>query len=103
MKPNQKHTPGPWSFHVRDASKPLEIDICGRRQYTGGDKDMLSITVTKYGPDDLEAEANARLIAAAPELLAACEYALEHLNVLKIQGVETVKRDLVDAIFKAKG
>lgn len=57
-----KHTPGPWQkaepfASVKAPGRPCIAD-CGSRS-------------------DLTAQANARLIAAAPDLLAACEAALE--------------------------
>ena len=57
-----KHTPGPWNYQEEsDAYTHIVRDsdgkyVCGCSQHTSGD-----------------AEANARLIAAAPELLAACK------------------------------
>ena len=47
-----------------------------------------------------ETEANARLIAAAPDLLEACEAALEDGQDYKLS--ETIKRRLRAAIDKAK-
>ena len=64
---NTKHTPGPW----------VDGDICGDhnvgigryRLITGGGE-----LIAHTWPDSSEhEEANARLIAAAPELLAACQ------------------------------
>lgn len=65
-----KHTPGPWtvqerehSFRVVD-SRALKFDnsrLCDVQHWAGATR----------GPDREEARANARLIAAAPELLEA--------------------------------
>jgi hypothetical protein len=62
-----KHTPGPWSFdgpahniHVREAARP-EMRIC---------------FMTSDGP----ARANARLIAAAPDMLAALRDMRHHFG-----------------------
>ena len=63
-----KHTPGPWNMvgHCTDGApvvQPLAPKVNGNK-----------ITATCFGT---VAEANARLIAAAPDLLAACIDALE--------------------------
>ncbi|MEN6401634.1 MAG: hypothetical protein ABFD94_06790 [Armatimonadia bacterium] len=57
------HTPGPWRVALQSDYAWTEINVdAGTRAYvcTCGHK------------GDVEAEANARLIAAAPELLTAC-------------------------------
>lgn len=69
---NTKHTPGPW--------RQSTVNPCSVNK--GGGKTAIGITTT-HGTDDQnyteffpskdEAEANARLIAAAPELLGALE------------------------------
>lgn len=60
------HTKGPWQ--VQDATKAGEYRILAYEQ--------MQIAATHLcGPDDLS---NARLIAAAPELLAACEYVVKY-------------------------
>jgi hypothetical protein len=101
-----KHTPGPWvlermrlpprardrrcGFVVNgpDLTDDLPVRVCDLRAPRGMDG---------FG----EAEANAHLIAAAPELLAACEAAL---NAMIYHGVAFAERDTVlAAIAKAKG
>ena len=58
----QKHTPGPW--------------WCGtRRDAVRGDYVVFPL------PEDAEIEANARLIAAAPELLHALKWAAEYVSL----------------------
>ena len=60
-----KHTPGPWGQ-----------DKWGSLQTEGGQDVLLrGITTISAGSDEriAEAEANTRLIAAAPELLEACQ------------------------------
>lgn len=61
-----KHTPGPWEIFRPDDSGFLGID-------GNGGKDSVVI-YDDYG--GIKSEADARLIAAAPDLLAACEAAL---------------------------
>ena len=82
----EQHTPGPWKrdgWHIRgvDNSIVAEVipwDASGCRQ---------------------EDHANVKLITAAPDLLAACQAALEEVQHFS-HG--TVKQ-LADAILKAKG
>lgn len=68
-----KHTPGPWE--ASQGSNRGNIGIKAR-----GAAELFRVAYVPVLPmDDLpeEAQANARLIAAAPELLAACRAALE--------------------------
>jgi hypothetical protein len=96
---DNKHTPGPW----RCWQLPREMDTNYWRIATTYDAMSLD-TVRGYC-----GEANARLIAAAPELLAACE-ALANADVRMVDGLEVLDGDLSqyvdmarDAIAKAKG
>jgi hypothetical protein len=105
-----KHTPGPWRANERTicprSRKWVQTDvrgggevvaICSRTRHTVSDDDVAEVM------------ANARLIAAAPDLLAACEAAMEFLPKGEYPGgsgqTEAVRvRDLVRAaIAKAKG
>ncbi|HHW2202115.1 TPA: hypothetical protein ACUT9V_003306 [Pseudomonas aeruginosa] len=68
----RKHTPGPWGQ-----------DKWGSLQTEGGQDVLLrGITTISAGSDEriAEAEANTRLIAAAPELLDALEDAVNRLT-----------------------
>jgi hypothetical protein len=68
-----EHTPGPWIVDY-------DGNICA-----GPDKHLLAYVV----PDPtwgIDAEANARLIAAAPDLLAACEIAMILLDRVDYDG-----------------
>ena len=57
-----QHTPGPWSYDLLFINAPLTP----RLATVGNKADGVNVTLA-------EAKANCRLIAAAPELLAACE------------------------------
>lgn len=95
-KPAQAHTPGPWKIEWQNivTEHPADIGI-----------------VVIYGNIGQPVEANARLIAAAPELLQACKLAL-HIIQLEIYNSglgephQQLKRDvtqITDAITKATG
>jgi hypothetical protein len=62
-----KHTPGPWSFDENETGRTF--DACFGVAPSRG----LSVAFVPCRADDGTAEANARLIAAAPELLAAAK------------------------------
>ncbi len=61
-----QHTPGPWNINP-DFRQDMEQNF--HIESPGGTVCFCSVG----WPDDAIAEANAQLIAAAPELLAACE------------------------------
>lgn len=91
-KEQVKHTPGPWKT---DFTCPPEAVVAVNTPDDGGD-------IICNAPDDAEDsmrrwKANARLIAAAPELLEACRKALTC-------GLASYVRELVfNAIAKAEG
>lgn len=72
-----KHTPGPWHW---DAD-PIKGDPLGRIRYRVV---ALGKTVTQcyYSSSDECAEHDARLIAAAPKLLAACQKFMDGISIL---------------------
>lgn len=90
-----KHTPGPWTVSVwhdgRDGTTPC-IMASGAT--------VAKIHVAPITPPP-EADANARLIAAAPELLAACKLALE--TVGDMTEAEQRRQIVRKAIAKAEG
>lgn len=87
-----KHTPGPWSY------KPANHGTLASVQYDPAyvESGCNPVCICHHGgsyPDKATAEANARLIAAAPELLAALESLPDSLRTDVIRA----------AIRKAKG
>ena len=82
----RKHTPGPWTNEG-----PYHNDLL----IIGPAPDHREIAQV-CGQDD-EAEANARLIAAAPDLLAACEHVAKYTHNLVLAEI------LRAAIAKARG
>ena len=95
---NAQHTPGPWEV------EQIESGVLG---IVAGGHTVATLDFTRYGNDDpatwrLAAEnmiANARLIAACPDLLAALEWAAVHRNTLTDADIESMRA----AIAKAKG
>lgn len=74
-----EHTPGPW-----------EVDDCGNICGQGaalaqvfGAEDFPCIPEEDYDDVNLECAANARLIAAAPDLLAACQSWVSYFDQLQ--------------------
>jgi hypothetical protein len=87
------HTPGPWV--VTAAGPPRVISPRGR---------IVADCGKLIAEDPRQAEANARLCAAAPELLAAAELALAHLRCEYADPVQVAARDaLVKAVARAGG
>lgn len=68
-----KHTPGPWKLVFRNAASKPDWIIRDSVARTGVEICRLPKTTTKTAS---EVAANARLIAAAPGLLEACEWAI---------------------------
>lgn len=73
-----KHTPGPWFF--RRAAHPVVSGIVGFDVLKQGQGVVAEMHVRPYAPVIVN-EANARLIAAAPDLLAACEAIIEEQSI----------------------
>jgi len=92
-----KHTKGPWSIGKRAKDTVFSDDVA----------------IADVFPNVVVGEANARLIAAAPELLEACRNALRRLQHAKQYGDDMLssreicytdaKLLLIDAIAKAEG
>lgn len=98
-----KHTPGPWTV---EHDGPSLAFVTAKAETITGAKWGIVCSVTS---DFEHGEANARLIAAAPELLEALEWARDHLNNLEHSegglnpGEEHVREKVLAAIAKAKG
>ncbi len=85
-----EHTPGPWAHQNTSRSwSPMHVKKIGLEEFSPG------ICVVMAGPNQL---ADARLIAAAPDLLAACKVVSEHIG----KECATCQQTLDNAIAKAK-
>jgi hypothetical protein len=96
-----EHTPGPWADDVTG-------DLSDRDGAIYSETSNTIVADNVYGRSEAEADANARLIAAAPDLLAACEALCEAVAgqsaLLAIEGALVVEyREALAAIAKARG
>ncbi|MCE5212640.1 MAG: hypothetical protein LLG40_13950 [Deltaproteobacteria bacterium] len=106
------HTKGPWIIHKDEMGRGYEIygnapapgwgslghqEVCRINAKKHGARRGMAVSYTEH-PDD---EANARLIAAAPELLEACKEALSIIE--KYSDVPVHILALKQAITKAEG
>lgn len=97
-----RHTPGPWSI---DSGVYLD------NKEVGVSNGFRRLAIVNAGAGEREAIANAHLIAAAPELLAALEGLFEHCAMIHKYGGEISNAREADhaqelglaAIRKAKG
>ena len=88
-----EHTPGPWTMgNIRPGDKEIIIE-------------EPSVSVDYDDVDHKEQEANAQLIAAAPELLEACKEAsivLKDEQIVPITSIKKTYNKLQQAITKAQ-
>ena len=114
-----KHTQGPWEIRatriddnafISDIHAPHQdnphFHRCGSHHSQSGSNP--TVATTWYRPDDGEAEANARLIAAAPDLLEALNelvnwFGMDRSDWDGWEGVNEVLDSASNAIAKATG
>lgn len=90
-----RHTPGPWKV-IGDAGHPSNARITSTAR-----RHIAKVYASDLGADPM-CEANADLIAAAPDLLAACRAAANLLEDARLMGpVDDVRVTLRAAIAKA--
>ena len=99
-KMNRWHTPGPWKWtdEFRDSGGGSTWSLVGAGGYS-----ILSCDGEANSPLGLGDVANAKLIAAAPQMLAALEEAMEFLaNGTPIRPGSVVAESIAEAIRAAK-
>ena len=107
-----EHTPGPWK--LADSDDNIIVGAVTRyKNPTPKGINLACVAIVDDSSDEYEDMANARLLAAAPELLAACEYVLPHLEEYvkwhhahaggcSVE-MEQARDNVRDAIKKARG
>lgn len=95
-----KHTPGPWRT-IESANKTTRTVVGPDFPGQGYIADV-NLCRTNDA-QDVDGEANARLIAAAPELLAACRKVIEHRAKEYLDNTIEPYVSLANAINKAEG
>jgi hypothetical protein len=94
-----KHTPGPWDYSAKLSASENHR---GFRIWEHGDSWVLA-DVMPMDEDGKQGEANARLIAAAPELLEALKTCLLIVEHLAAESAPTTIAEARAAIAKATG
>ena len=107
MSAAAKHTPGPWGAKLKNAPRAIKLK---RDHWEIGQESAPRAGVGIAFGDD---EANARLIAAAPELLEALKRIIpaardsKHENFSTLDGIESTRTEMLQcahaAIAKAEG
>lgn len=100
---NTKHTPGPWDVEIDERIDERGLYyVAGYNIHSREDGAVVGIEGICCGPRD---EANARLIAAAPELLAACAGLLDALRTSGVSNgaIRFAEDQARAAIAKAEG
>ena len=95
------HTPGPWSYETDDSA--LNAVVYGKGRKQGQRKQHVAEVWSGDDRSTEVAEANARLIAAAPEMLEAIRKALNEITWSSVEGSNSVVDALSNAIAKAEG
>lgn len=94
-----KHTSGPWKAHLNVLAAAIEGHIVKANH--GAETPIASLW-KGGGTHGVETQkANALLIAAAPDLLAACEFALKYHRMKIEQGEYSFPAQLVTALKSA--
>jgi hypothetical protein len=89
------HTPGPWELvSLSGYGSPFSIRMAYQCDNPNASK-------THYGVQSVRRREDATLIAAAPELLAACDTAFDFLG--GVDGAVEIREVLLAAIAKATG
>lgn len=95
-----KHTPGPWRTLANAYIGQWQVLSSESKICTVSKKTLDRSLMAEYPDLDKEASANARLIAAAPELLAACELMADNWGAVEAPAIVAQARAAID---KARG
>ena len=101
MEKNMKHTPGPWEAkvcinkHGGWRSPSQEVNI-------GNGNSLIATYNTDYMeyPSDEENEANARLIAKAPEMYELLKQATSYVENSNISGCHALNGDIINLLME---
>ena len=100
-----KHTPGPWQYDTDPTGWEYRIVQADRAPYTPGYSDVahFSVNTVRGEARDVQ-EANARLIASAPDLLEALDRIVNQFDhEIGPEHVDEYYSDARAAIAKARG
>lgn len=75
-----QHTPGPWQYHEGFSATDYHITAAANSEADRGQPLWCNDPGSAYGDEPGEAHANARLIAAAPDLLEALKAAMDYID-----------------------
>lgn len=102
---NTQHTPGPWAYSTSQEGWSYTVNIfqADNAAPTDGWSDVAYIIKTCAGEQQAIQEANARLIAAAPELLEALREACKQARHPDYDWPLDLQREVDAAIAKATG
>lgn len=98
MPKHNSHTPGPWHVHSEVTKK--DSSIRNKRVVAEDGKGghfQVAITSARWHPKEVEQQANAQLISAAPDMLAILQEIYN--NSGKVSGRLRIR--IEDAIYKA--
>ena len=88
-----KHTPGPWELDVENEEDAVRRFVVNARQFTIGEWQIADM----IDGDDETRRANARLIAAAPDMLDELKSILE---VLENQGLAPKRQETIRQVIE---
>lgn len=108
---NEQHTPGPWIVHPHSilayvvpaahAKRPIGGAADEQEDLNNYAQDIVSATFPDRHRSDAEVMANIRLIAAAPDLLAACQALVSYDESDDANGLLFMQK-YADAVNKAR-
>jgi hypothetical protein len=106
----KKHTPGPWEFHKNKSGIAILHPLINKEGDYKGKLGGYHVVIQErqLSPEGIETkldEADARLIAAAPELLEACKMALDFVvdHDIKLKVISGLGIKLNEVITKVEG